>query len=71
MRHSLLRFLSWKIFGQRAGSRRPELVDGGRVTTMPDCGQQVRRPCCNRTRGNGLKLKEGRFRLDRRKKLLH
>jgi len=28
----------------------------------------ISRACCNRTRSNGFKQKEGRFRLDRRKK---
>jgi len=34
-------------------------------------GTDYSRACCDRTGSNGFKLKEGRFRLDRRKKLFY
>jgi len=41
----------------------------GRGPYKKDGDKFFRRACCDRTRANNFKLKEGRFRLDRRTKL--
>lgn len=75
----LTRLLFWKVFTLSVSSQDSQTTVGLDSTHLIAAFQQIKGPykksgvglftraCSDRTRGNGLKLKEGRFKLDNRK----